>query len=59
MQTPPPPLKVEVLSSPTLFENLVGGSTPCTKRGAHYWGVLEKNHWMVEGRGEGAKVNNA
>ena len=23
-----PPLKVEVLSSPTLFENLVGGSTP-------------------------------
>ena len=23
-----PPLKVEVLSSPSLFENLVGGSTP-------------------------------
>ena len=37
-----PPLKVEVLSSPTLFENLVGGSTPPLpsrkKRGggAHY-----------------------
>ena len=32
------PLKVEVLSIPTLFENLVGGSTPplCRKGGAHY-----------------------
>ena len=32
-----PPLKVEVLSSPSLFENFVGGSTPPADRGvAHY-----------------------
>ena len=31
-----PPLNIEVLSSPPLFENLVGGSTPCRKGGAHY-----------------------
>ena len=31
-----PPLKVEVLSAPSLFENLIGGSTtPCRKRGVH------------------------
>ena len=38
-----PPLKVEVLSSPLLFENIVGGSTPPhpqksggEEEGAHY-----------------------
>ena len=37
---PPPPLKVEVLSSPSPFENLVRGSTPPLQKavggGAHY-----------------------
>ena len=31
-----PSLKVEVLSSPHPFENLVGGLTPQQKEGAHY-----------------------
>ena len=36
--TQQPPLKIEVLSSPPIFENLVGGSTPTVERqgGAHY-----------------------
>ena len=45
------PLKVEVLSSPPLFENLVGGSTPCTKGGAHYGGGSWKK--SLDGGGEG------
>ena len=33
-----PPLKIEILSIPPLFENLVGGSTPLAEMGgsAHY-----------------------
>ena len=38
-----PPLKVEVLSSPPLFENLVGDSTPLQKRGGGgaHWKIVK------------------
>ena len=30
-----PPLKIEILSSPPFFENLVGGSIPSAERGVY------------------------
>ena len=47
-----PPLKVEFLSSPPLFENLVRGSTPpplppSRNRGAHYDDAMRKQTFYI------------